>query len=80
MNESEYTKVFESNFIMVTRVKAGLENIGITPIIKDQGESQRLGGQGSINSGWQEVFVNNDELEKAKVIVEQIKAQLETES
>ncbi|MBO3117405.1 DUF2007 domain-containing protein [Winogradskyella sp. DF17] len=80
MNESEYTKIFESNFIMVTRVKAGLENIGITPIIKDQGESQRLGGQGSINSGWQEVFVHNDELEKAQIVVEQIKNQLETES
>ncbi|OZV69928.1 putative signal transducing protein [Winogradskyella aurantia] len=77
MSESEYTKVFESNFIMVTRVKAGLENIGITPIIKDQGESQRLGGQGSINNGWQEVFVNNDELEKAMQVVNQVKAEME---
>jgi hypothetical protein len=77
MNESEYTKVFESNFIMVTRVKAGLEDIGITPIIKDQGESQRLGGQGSINNGWQEVFVNNDELEKALQVVNQVKAEME---
>lgn len=77
MNESEYTKVFENNFIMVTRVKAGLENIGITPIIKDQGESQRLGGQGSINNGWQEVFVNNDELEKALQVVNQVKAEME---
>ena len=77
MNESEYTKVFESNFIMVTRIKAELENIGITPIIKDQGESQRLGGQGSINNGWQEIFVNNDELEKAMQVVNKVKAEME---
>ena len=42
MSTSEYTKVYNGNFILVTRIKSELENIGIIPIIKDEGESQRL--------------------------------------
>ncbi|WP_299368402.1 DUF2007 domain-containing protein [Winogradskyella sp.] len=77
MSTSEYTKVYYGNFIIVTRLKNALEHIGIVPIIKDEGESQRLAGYGSMNQGYQEVFVHNDELDKASAIVEQIKAEME---
>ena len=77
MSTSEYTKIYYGNFILVTRVKDELERIGIIPIIKDEGESQRLAGYGSLNQGYQEVWVNNDELDKATFIVEQVKAQME---
>lgn len=77
MSSTEYTKVYYGNFILVTRVKSELQNVGIIPIIKDEGESQRLGGQGSIGNGFQEVFVHNDELEKASAIVEKVKAEME---
>lgn len=78
MSTSEYTKVYSGNFVIVTRLKSELENTGIIPIIKDEGESQRLAGYGSMNQGFQEVFVHNDELEKAVAIVEQVKAEMET--
>ena len=77
MSTSEYTKVYNGNFVMVTRIKSELENVGIIPIIKDEGESQRLAGYGSMNQGFQEVFVHNDELEKALAIVERVKAEME---
>ncbi|WP_299116757.1 DUF2007 domain-containing protein [uncultured Winogradskyella sp.] len=77
MSTSEYTKIYNGNFILVTRVKEELERIGIIPIIKDEGESQRLAGYGSMNQGFQEVFVHNDELDKAITIVEQVKAEME---
>lgn len=77
MSTSEYTKVYSGNFVIVTRLKSELENTGIIPIIKDEGESQRLAGYGSMNQGFQEVFVHNDELEKAVAIVEQVKAEME---
>ena len=77
MSTTEYTKVYYGNFILVTRVKNELERIGIVPIIKDEGESQRLAGYGSLNQGYQEVFVHNDELDKASAIVEQVKAEME---
>lgn len=80
MTDSEYTKVYAGNFILVTPIKAGLENAGIIPIIKDEGESQRLAGYASMNQGFQEVFVNNDELEKATEIVNRIKAEMEASS
>ncbi|WP_411894885.1 putative signal transducing protein [Winogradskyella sp. A2] len=77
MSESEYTKIYYGNFILVTRVKDELEKADIIPIIKDEGESQRLAGYGSMNQGFQEVYVHNDELEKANVIVEKVKAEME---
>lgn len=77
MNTSEYTKIYDGNFVLITRIKSELENNGIIPIIKDEGESQRLAGYGSLNQGFQEIYVNNDELDKALAIVEQVKAEME---
>ncbi|WP_456442258.1 putative signal transducing protein [Psychroserpens sp.] len=77
MNTSEYTKIFYGNFILATRVKDELEHIGIIPIIKDEGESQRLAGYASMNQGFQEVFVHNDELDRALNIVNRVKTEME---
>ena len=80
MSTTEYTKVYYGNFILVTRVNDELERMGIIPIIKDEGESQRLAGYASMNSGFQEVFVHNDELDKAVEIVGRVKAEMEAAS
>ncbi|MCT4630019.1 DUF2007 domain-containing protein [Winogradskyella sp.] len=80
MSTTEYTKVYNGNFILVTRVRNELERMGIVPIVKDEGESQRLAGYGSMNQGFQEVFVHNDELDKALAIVEQVKSEMEASS
>jgi hypothetical protein len=77
MSTTEYTKVYYGNFILVTRVKDELERLGIIPIIKDEGESQRLAGYASLNTGFQEVFVHNDELDKAVEIVGRVEAEME---
>ena len=76
MSISEYSKIFSGNIFLVTRLKSELEATGIIPIIKDEGESQRLAGYGSINQGYQEVFVNNSELEKAMEIVNRINGEI----
>ncbi|RNC87035.1 MAG: DUF2007 domain-containing protein [Winogradskyella sp.] len=72
MSVSEYTKVFSGNIFLVTRIKAELEAIGIVPVIKDEGESQRLAGYASMNQGYQDVYVNNEELEKTMEIINRI--------
>ena len=77
MSTTEYTKVYYGNFILVTRVKDELEHEGIVPIVKDEGESQRLAGYASMNQGFQEVYVHNDELEKAMIIVNRVTAEME---
>lgn len=78
--DSEYTKIYYGNFILATRVKNELENAGIIPIVKDEGESQRLAGYGSMNQGFQEVYVHNDELDKAMTIVNRVKGEMEASS
>jgi len=80
MSNTEYAKVYHGNFILVTRVTEELQHVGIIPIIKDEGESQRLAGFGSMNQGFQEVYVNNDEVDKAVAIVERVKAEMEATS
>jgi hypothetical protein len=77
MSTREYTKVYYGNFILVIRMKEELENIGIVPIIKDEGESQRLAGYASMNQGYQEIYVHNDELERAMPIINRLKAEME---
>jgi len=77
MNNSEYTKIYAGNFILVTRVKDELQHVGIVPIIKDESESQRLAGYASMNQGYQELLVHNDELAKATEIVNRVKAEME---
>jgi len=77
MNTSEYTKVYYGNFILATRVKDELERVGIIPIIKDEGESLRLSGFASISQDYREIFVHNDELDKATAVVERVKGEME---
>lgn len=72
MITTEYTKVFDGTIFMVSRIKGELESIGIVPVIKDEVESQRLAGFGSLNQGYQEIHVNNEELEKAMEIINRI--------
>ena len=69
---SNYTKIFSGNFIVSQAIVNQLKEIGIVPVIKDESESGRLAGFGSPMQGDQEIFVNADEMVKAKLIVEQV--------
>jgi len=78
MPESNYIKIYTGDFIMVQRIVSELEAFDIVPIIKDQTESARLAGfGGGTFPGFQEVFVNKDELDNAVKIVETINSELE---
>ncbi|MEE9364740.1 MAG: DUF2007 domain-containing protein [Cellulophaga sp.] len=72
MFNSNYTKIFEGNFILIQRMVAQLEDIGIIPVIKDESESALLSGFASAVPGFQKLYVNNDELKKAKTVIENI--------
>ncbi|KAB1067584.1 DUF2007 domain-containing protein [Tamlana haliotis] len=78
MSDSNFTKVYTGDFIIVKRIVSELENENISPIVKDQTESARLAGfGGGTFPGFQEIFVNNDELTKTLEIVSSITAALE---
>lgn len=77
MSDTNYIQVFSGNSILVNRIKMELENVGISPIIKDEGESQRLAGYASLAQGIQEIVVREDEVDKAKAVLELIKSELD---
>ncbi len=75
--ESNYIKIFTGSFIIVQHITDNLKEIGINSIVKDDTESARLAGfGGGIVPGFQEIFVNKDELDKAIPIVEEILASI----
>ncbi|NNC49331.1 MAG: DUF2007 domain-containing protein [Flaviramulus sp.] len=78
MSDSSYIKIFTGDIIIVNRVLLELEKQDIIAVVKDQTESARLAGFGGGNfPGFQEVFVNKDELDKAVMVVEQISSELQ---
>jgi hypothetical protein len=76
--ETHYTKIYTGNFILVQLMVTRLSDIGISAIIKDESESGRLAGFGAPIQGQQELFVHNDELDKAILIVESVKTEMQT--
>jgi len=79
MANSHYIKIFSGSTILVKRILYELEAAGITPIIKDEGESQRLAGYGSLNQGYQEIVVHKDEFDKAEEVMTKLKDELDLE-
>ena len=67
MNDA-FTLLCASNVVEAQRVKALLEENNIFPIIKDESESARLAGFGSV-SMMQQVWVPKSDLEKAKSLI-----------
>ncbi|GAA4299805.1 putative signal transducing protein [Aestuariibaculum suncheonense] len=78
MKNSEYIKIYTGDALMVRRFVLELEDAGINAVVKDQTESARLAGfGGGILPGFQEIFVHQDELEKANKIIDDITSELE---
>lgn len=59
-----FTKIYSGSSITVLSIKDMLEKNNIIPIIKDQLESSRLAGFGSLIN-FQDVFVHESEVSKA---------------
>jgi hypothetical protein len=78
MTDSNYIKIFTGNFIVVQLIKQRLEETNISPIVKDDSESGRLAGFGASVPGMQEVYVHENEIDKAVEIVESVRSEMET--
>jgi hypothetical protein len=75
--ESHYTRIYTGSMIIVQLLISKLEEVGITPVIKDETESGRLAGFGASIPGSQEVFVHENELDQAVPIVQEALAKME---
>lgn len=76
--ETLYTKIYTGNFILIQLMVSRLDDIGIFAIVKDESESGRLAGFGASIQGHQELYVHNDELEKAVPVVESVRTEMQT--
>ena len=73
--DSKYKKIYTGNLLIVQQIVNRLNDIDISPIIKDESASQRMTGFPTPEDLLQEVFVHNDEWEKALPIVELVKSE-----
>ena len=68
--ETNYNKIYTGNFLLVQLLVSELEKVGINPIIKDEAESARLAGFGTFSQGLQDLYVHDDNVDKAKAVIE----------
>lgn len=64
--DSNYKRIFVGNRIEAQAITSRLKEIGIVAVVKDEGESARKAGFASSLLDEAEVYVHNDELEKAE--------------
>ena len=74
--ESDYIKIYSGNSMVSARIIKELEEIGIIPVVKDESESARLAGFPSTMQEIQEIYVQNSESGKAKIIIDRILAEI----
>lgn len=75
--ETHYCKIYSGNFLTVQILVTELDKIGIVPIVKDESESARLAGFGTFNQGNQDIYVHNDNYDRAKTIIDTALTEIE---
>lgn len=71
----EHVKIFSGSSIIINGLKSLLEDNNISSLVKNRFESARLAGFGEqMNSV--ELFVVDEDLEKAKIIVDEFKTKI----
>jgi len=78
MSESDYIKIYTGSFIITKLIISRLEELGISPVVKDETESGRLAGFGPSIPMTQELYVRKDELDKSVLIVEEVRTTMST--
>ena len=77
MTDSEYIKIYTGNTIVVQIIRQRLQDIGINPVIKDESESGRLAGFATSIPTFPKIYVHESETDKAVLIVESVKNEME---
>ncbi|MDO4880301.1 MAG: DUF2007 domain-containing protein [Capnocytophaga sp.] len=69
--KTELKKIYEGSIPSVILLQSALQEVDIEPIIKDRAASAQMAGFGSFDQN-QEVFVFEDQYEKANEIMEKL--------
>ena len=76
--ETHYKKIYSGNFIVIQLLTTRLQDIGINPIIKDESQIGLSAVGVSDYQGQIDLYVHEDEKDKAVPVVEAILAEIET--
>jgi len=74
--ESHYVKVHTGNLLIVQMIKSNLEDIGIVPILKNDMQTGFTAVLATDYEGLVEVYVHEDEIDKAIPIVQRTLSKL----
>jgi len=75
--ETQYTNIYTGSFIIAQLIQTRLEDIGIEPILKDDFKTGLRAVLVTDYPRLIEVFVHNDELDKAVLIVQSTLAEMQ---
>ena len=75
--ESHYVKIHSGNLLIVQLIKSNLEDIGIVPILKDDMQTGFTAVLATDYEGLVEVYVHEDEMDKAIPVLQRTLAKLE---
>ena len=78
--ETHYKKIYTGNFIVIQLLAARLEEIGINPIVKDESHLGLSAVGVSDYQGEIDLYVHENESEKAGQLVEATLAQMKSEN
>ena len=76
--ESHYEKIYSGNFIVIQLLSARLEQVGITPIVKDESHLGLSAVGVSDYQGEIDLYVHEDEKEKAEAVINTTLSEMET--
>ncbi|NHF58050.1 DUF2007 domain-containing protein [Flavobacteriaceae bacterium TP-CH-4] len=71
--DSDYAKIFSGNNLLGKRIATRLHETGIEAVVKDEAESARLAGFASAMLDQVDIYVNNDEVARAREIVDEVR-------
>ena len=72
--EHSFVHIYTGSSVVVIALKNALQAENIIPVIKDESESARMAGFG-ITNDQQQVFVHQDELQKAEKVLSTLELQ-----
>ncbi|MGI9551985.1 MAG: putative signal transducing protein [Aurantibacter sp.] len=67
--ESNYSRIFSGSAIEAQKIVDALHQAGVEAIVKNEAESGRLAGFAPTTFGHVELYVHNDELERAQDVI-----------
>ncbi|MGY6648746.1 putative signal transducing protein [Wenyingzhuangia sp. IMCC45574] len=65
-----YVKIFSGSLVDTQHMRQLIQQVGIEPVLKDTANTALMSGFGAVNPDFQELFVHQDEVDKALEVMQ----------